>query len=147
MCRYSRLIDLLNITGVAADGKDIFLPLSSLFQDPSTNSVSIQTRSVDHLAKIFSAAVDVPEEDRASRLSLEYPPLGLVGDFIEIRRSAKRPANAVPATRYRYRWYYIDGGDSKSKISSNLFHMLMATRLSETAKTLNTAPLLTIPVK
>lgn len=142
-----RLLDLLDITGVATDGKDIFLPLSSRLQDPSTNSVSIQTRSVHRLAKIFAAAVDVPEEDRASRLSFKYPPLGLVGDFIKIRRSAKRPANAVSATKYRDWWYYIDGSDTKSKISFDLFQLLMATRLSDTAKTLNAAPLLTIPVK
>ena len=89
----------------------------------------------------------MPEEDRASSLTFEYPPLRLVGDFIKIRRSAKRPANAVSATRPRDWWYYIDGGDPKSKILYDLFHILMATRLSETAQTLNAAPLLTVPVK
>ena len=42
---------------------------------------------------------------------------------------------------------FINGGDPKSKISYDLFHILMATRLSETAQTLNAAPLLTVPVK
>jgi hypothetical protein len=143
----SRLIDLLDITGVAADGNDIYLPLSNRLHDPTTKSVAIQTRSVQRLARIFAAAVDVPEEDRASNLTFESPSLGMVGDFIKIRRSAKRPANAVSATKYRNWWYYIDGGDPKSKISFAFFHILMATRLSETAQTLNAAPLLTVPVK
>ena len=142
-----RLLNLLEIAGVSTDGKDIFLPLSNRFHDPTAKSVSIQTRSVHRLAKILAAAVDVPEEDRASRIAFEYPPLGLVGDFIKIRRSAKRPANAVSAAKYRGWWYYIDGGDPKSKISFDLFHLLMATRLAETAKTFNAAPLLTVPVK
>jgi len=116
----SRLLNLLDITGVATDGKDIFLPLLKAGQDPTTKSVSIQTRSVHSLTRIFSAAVDVPEEDRASSLTIEYPQLGLVGEFIKIRRSAKRPANAVSATKYRNWWYYIDGGDTKSKISFDL---------------------------
>ncbi len=142
-----RLLDLLEITGVATDGKDIFLPLSNRLQGPTAKSVSIQTRSVHRLAKIFAAAVDVPEEDRENRQAFEYPPLGLVGDYIKIRRSAKRPANALSTAKYRGWWYYIDGGDPKSKISFDLFHMLMATRLAETAKTFNAAPFLTVPVK
>ena len=80
----SRLIDLLDITGVAADGKDIYLPLSNRLHDPTTKSVAIQTRSVQRLARIFAAAVDVPEEDRASNLTFESPSLGMVGDFIKI---------------------------------------------------------------
>ncbi len=58
----------------------------------------------------------------------------------------KQPWERKAAARYRGWWYYIDGSDPKSKISFDLFHLLMATRLAETAKTFSAAPLLTVPV-
>lgn len=141
----SQLLNTLGITDVATNGEDIFLPLShgGLAQP---GSLWIQTRSIIRLTKVFAATIDVPDEDRAKGLTYEYPPLGRIGELIKIRRSEERPVNAVAATKHRKWWYYIDGGDTKSKVSFGIYQVLLSARLAETAKGARAAPLLTIPV-
>jgi hypothetical protein len=141
----SQLLNTLGAKGVATNGEDIFLPLSQGGLD-QPRSLWIQTRSVIRLANIFSAAVDVPDGDFAKGLTFEYPTLGRIGELIRIRRSEERPLNAVTATRYRKWWYYIDGGDAKSKLSFSIYQVLLSARLADTAKGEQAAPLLTIPV-
>jgi hypothetical protein len=141
----SQLLNILAIKGVATNGEDIFLPFS-YGRLPQPRSLWIQTRSIIGLSKVFAATVDVPEEDLAKGLTFEYPPLGQIGELIRIRRSEERPENAVAATRHRKWWYYIDGSDTKSKVSFGIYQVLLSAQLAETAKGDRAAPLLTVPV-
>ena len=87
----------------------------------------------------------VPESDRASGLTLNYPKQGLTGNFIRIERAAERPPTAATATRFRDWWYYIAGDDLPSKEYFLLFEMLMSGQLSDAASDFR-APVLTVPV-
>ncbi len=140
------LLEILNINDIPAKGEDIFLPVSAGRQGPTSWYISIHTRSILRLAKIFAATVDVPEEDYTRGLTVEGPPLGLIGKLIKIRRSQNRPENTVIATKYRNWWYYIDGGDQKSKLSFAIFQSLFAYLLTVTSGEVRSAPVLTVPV-
>ncbi len=140
------LLEILGLREVATEGEPIFLALSSALQTPTDTSISILTRSVYDLGRMASAGVDVPDEDRAAGLTVEYPKLGLAGEWIEIRRAKNRPRTAVAATKYRGWWYYIDGTDGKSKFFLLILQSLISVGLAERVEASPAAPVLTVPV-
>lgn len=140
-----KLLALLAIDDIDVDGADITLPVVGALRRPTHRSIAIQTRSVVDIGRVASASVDVPEADRSRGLTLDFPKLGLAGEFIHVRRAADRPPTAVAATRYKDWWYYIAGDDVRSKQYSLLFQTLMSAQLTETAGGAQ-APVLTVPV-
>jgi hypothetical protein len=142
----NELLALLNVDDAATSGEDIFLQVVSSPHSRGARTVSIQTRSVYDLAQIGAASIDVPEVDRSSGLTTEYPKLGLAGGKMTIRRARERPRDAIAAVRFRDWWYYIDGRDLHGKRFFRTFEALLSARLADTAEGARTAPVLTVPV-
>jgi len=141
-----QLLDLLEIEGVAGQGDDISLPLVWAVRRPTNRTIAVQTRSVYELSRIASAGIDLPEDDRAEGLTIDYPEPGPAGKLVKIHRAKRRPANAVAVTRHRDWWYYIAGNDPVSKQFFTILEALVSVQLAEAAKGLHEAPVLTVPV-
>ena len=133
------------VTQIDADGDDILLPVVGALRRSTNHSIAIQTRSIVDIGRIAAASVDVPEADRAQGLTVNFPKLGLAGDFIHVRRAAERPPTAAAATRFRDWWYYIAGDDLKSKQYFLMFQTLLSVQLSDDEAG-SRAPVLTVPV-
>ncbi len=142
----AELLDILSITGVAADGDDIFLPVFFAPRPPNARSVAIQTRSVLSLARIAAARIDLPEDDLKKGLALPFSPPGLAGKLVHIRRAKERPTDAAVTIPYRGWWFYIAGFDINSKLYFTLFQAMMSVRIAEATKDSQIAPVLTVPV-
>lgn len=138
-------LELLDIEGIALDGEDIALPVVGALRRSVNHSIALQTRSVLDLARIASASVEVPEEDRAAGLTVEFPESGIAGEYIRVQRASERPATAVSATRFRGWWYYVAGNDLRSKLYCVLVEALMSVQLSKAAEE-GRGPVLTVPV-
>lgn len=141
----AEFLDLLDIDGIQPRGQDITLPVVGALRRPENQSIAIQIRSVLDMARIASASVDVPEEDRAAGLTVELPKTGLAGSYIRVRRAANRPATAAAATQFNGSWYYIAGDDIRSKLYFRLVTTLMSVQLNAAAAGAR-APVLTVPV-
>jgi len=141
----AELLDLLGIEGIEPDGQDIVLRVVAALRRPTSEAIAIQTRSVLDMARIASASVEVPEEDRAAGLTVELPKLGLAGRHIRVQRAVSRPATAAAATRFNGSWYYIAGNDIRSKLYFRLVTTLMSVQLSKATAGAR-APVLTVPV-
>ena len=108
--------------------------------------IEIVTRTLFSLVRIASAAVEVPESHVTTGLASSYPPLGLVGEMIRIRRSTLPPDHAVTAVRQEGYWYYIDKRDQASKRYFRMLSTLINTVVADAGRTGQGAPLLTLPV-
>jgi len=141
------LLDLLEVPRPADDSKDIVLPtFLAVERSESGGGIALETRSIGSLAEILTASVAAREEDISSGLVVAYPPAGLAGRDIQIRRSEGSPDNASVAVKYRGAWFYIDETDQPTKAAFRLLHTLQSVIIGEAAKQPLTAPVLTIPV-
>jgi len=140
------LLDILDIEGVEADGRDIYLPVALAPRAASPRGIAIQTRSVQGLARIAATRVDVPQEDIDSGEAITFPPTGPAGQLINILRARERPTNAHVATPYRGWWFYIDASDTISKAYFRIFQALLSVQISGAMQGMNRAPVLTVPV-
>jgi hypothetical protein len=140
------LLALMELQMPKDESKDIVLPLSLAVKGKELGGIAITTRSVHDLIEILCASIDVPEEHTSSGLAVKYPPTGLAGKDIYIRRSEERPRHASVAVKYRGFWLYIDERDIPSKIAFRLITSLWAIRIATATEQLQAAPVLTIPV-
>jgi hypothetical protein len=141
--------ELLALLGVPAPGDRparIVLPVSLALDGHDTGGIGITTRSVFDLLEILSGTVEVPEQDQAAGIALDYPPPGLVGRRLKVRYAESKPAQASVAVRYRDGWFYIDETDQPTKQFFRLFTTLMSVNIAESAGRTSTAPVLTVPV-
>jgi hypothetical protein len=126
------------------NGEDIVLPVSLAIHGHSVGGVAFTTRSILRLVEMFSAAVEVPDEDldRAQ----DYPPLGRLAGEVRIRYSSGKPDAHSLAVRYRNGWFYIDDHDLASKRYFRLLAALWNVAIGEGAAATTNAPVLTVPV-
>jgi hypothetical protein len=99
-------------------GRDSFVVTERLTYRHA-REILIQTRSMLAMMAFVSRGVDVPETDTASNRVQPVPPE--VQEIIHergplrIRSQAERPEDPYTAVRFRDYWFYIDGGDQRSK--------------------------------
>jgi hypothetical protein len=141
----SEMLALLEISAPGNHSSRIILPVSLTPEQENAIKIGITTRSVYQLLEILSGAVEVPEQDRASSVAVEYPPSGLVGEELRVHYSRGRPARASVAVRYRDGWFYIDGNDQSTKLYFRLLTTLLSIEMAESAGGA-TRPVLTVPV-
>ncbi|NPB08809.1 MAG: hypothetical protein GXO17_00505 [Thermodesulfobacteria bacterium] len=111
----------------------------------------VETRSLMGVLFYLSQGVCVPEEDlRAGKVTATRYPDGrlfdwseLLGDLFVVRVSARPPADAMVAVKYRGKWFYIADNDLRSKSTFVFLSQIFAL---EAGKEKSLVPLLTIPV-
>ena len=146
---YSRqvneLIDLLDLPMPVSKTEDIIIPVYYAFSRGSSWGIVITTRSTFDLIQIARAAVEVPMAHASAGLTLRYPRLGIPGQGIRIKTSAKKPEEASIGVTYRGHWFYIDETDQKTKEFFRILRVFWNISIAEAADQ-TAAPVLTIPV-
>jgi hypothetical protein len=142
------MLDLVQVSSDAVEtGQDVILPM--WLSDGTTerqDGLAINTRSIADLLTIAGAAMDLPPEHLESGMVETLPELGPMRDLIRIQRSDAAPERAMVAVQHHGWWYYIDARDPASKETIRLLQILIAFRISESAKTNPQLPVLTVPV-
>jgi hypothetical protein len=132
------LRQVLNLRGDVPGEYDIVFGAAQT--DP--RQLAIGTRSMFEIFSEMAHGVEVPEEDIASSRAMPTADPGSGDPMIRIRSGAAHPADAHAAVRYRGRWFWIDGSDSRSKRMFLVAQILLS--LNDTSPGTN-APLVTIP--
>ena len=141
----AEIYKLLDLSAPEKFSSRIEIPVSLGPDNPVEGGVSISTRSIYRLLDILSAAIDVPEQDQVNRKALSYPPPGLVGQKLRVRRASVAPETASTAVQYRDAWYYIDDTNQNTKLFFRLVTTLMSVSIADSTSSV-AAPLLTVPV-
>ncbi len=141
----AEIYKLLDLSAPETFSSRIEIPVSLGPDNPVEGGVSISTRSIYRLLDILSAAIDVPEQDQVNRKALSYPPPGLVGQKLRVRRASVAPETASTAVQYRDAWYYIDDTNQNTKLFFRLVTTLMSVSIADSTSSA-AAPLLTVPV-
>ena len=136
---------LLGLPAPTNPSEEIVLPAYFAVKGRKWDGVAISTRSPGELIEILRAAVNIPKKHQLKGLTIEYPPLGLVGGNVRIRSSEAKPTQAAVAVKHRGYWFFIDDSDMRTKLFFQLTRTLWSFSIAGSADT-NTAPLLTIPV-
>jgi len=144
--KISELLRLLGLSALENRSPRVILPVSLALDERDTSGISIITRSVFDLAEILSAAIEVPEEDQRNGVTTSYPPPGLAGRELKIRRAQTRPKHAAVAVKYRDGWFYIDETDRVTRRFFRLLGSLWSVTIAESAVKHPAAPVLTVPV-
>ncbi len=139
------IFELLSLSAPPTFASRVEIPVSLGPDDALEDGVSISTRSIYNLLEILAAAIDVPEEDQVSGAALTFPPPGLVGQKLRVRRSSAAPETASTAVEYRDAWYYIDDTNQSTKLFFRLVTTLMSVSIADST-TNGATPLLTVPV-
>jgi hypothetical protein len=145
----SQVGELYGLLGFAAPrdrGRVLTLPVEMGIGILDEPAIYLETRSLFDLLNIAAASVDVPEEHLTSGIAAPLPPMGLPGREIHIRRSKRRPDEALTAFRHHGWWYFIDGTDAKSERTFRIFEALLSVRIADTVDRRKTTPVLTVPV-
>ena len=141
----AEIYKLLDLPAPETFSSRMVIPVSPGPDNPVQGGVSISTRSIYRLLDILSAAIDVPEQDQINRKALSYPPPGLVGQKLRVRRASVAPETASTAVQYRDAWYYIDDTNQNTKLFFRLVTTLMSVSIADSTSN-GAAPLLTVPV-
>ena len=140
------LLLLLGLPAQKAPSSAVILPVSLALDGRDSGGLGITTRSVYRLVEILSAAVEIPEQDKANGVTADYPPLGSVGQELRVRYSRAKPEHAAIAVQHRDGWFYIDEKDKATKGYFRFLTTLWSVEIAESSSNTSTAPVLTIPV-
>ncbi len=94
------LSDLLGLPKLKTPGANLAIPLRSSIEERCLASIALQICSVHDLMQIAAASIDVPEELRKNGVADEFPPLGPVGDYMQIHHPKDKPSNVSVAVEY-----------------------------------------------
>jgi hypothetical protein len=136
---------LLSLPELSPGVTEMVIPVSQGPGDGAGERIVFTTRSVYDLMEIFSAAVDIPEDDLASGAAIKYPPTGILGSRLHILRSRNQPENAYVAVKYHDWWYYIDKTDQPTKQFFQLLTVLWSATIAESTSRAQKAPILMLP--
>jgi hypothetical protein len=91
------LLQLLGLPASKADSSTVILPVSLAHDGRDSGGIGIATRSVYRLVEILSAAVEIPEQDKANGVTADYPPLGpgIAGALLQGQTGACRHSRAT----------------------------------------------------
>jgi hypothetical protein len=140
--------ELYGLLGFAAprDLDDVVtLPVHLGVGKPGKAAIQLRTRSLYDIFSIAAASVDVPEEHIQSGLAPRLAAAGSAGQSIRIQGSKSCPRSAMIAVKRHGWWYFIDGTDTRSKVTFRLIEALMSVRMAEAVEQRAT-PVLTVPV-
>jgi hypothetical protein len=138
------LLGLLDLQMPANDSTQIVIPAYFAIKSRNLWGIAITTRSTLDLIEILRAAIDVPLEHASAGLTIEYPPMGLVGQGIRINSSNERPRSSL-AVKYHGYWFYINEADQLTKAYFRALRAFWSVSISASADK-RAAPVLTIPV-
>lgn len=141
----AEIYKLLGLSAPEIFSSRMEIPVSLGPDNPVEGGISISTRSIYNLLEILSAAIEVPEQDQVSGSALSYPPAGLVGQKLRVRRASAAPEGASTAVQYRDAWYYIDDTNQNTKLFFRLVTTLMSVSIADSTSN-DATPLLTVPV-
>jgi hypothetical protein len=142
----SELLRLLGLSAPKVHSPQIILPVSLALHGRGTGGIGVTMRSVWDLVEMLSAAIDVPQEDQRNGAAATYPPLGLVGKELRVRRAEARPQQGYVAVKHRDEWFYIDETDQATKGFFRLLSSLWSVTIAESTAKGTAAPVLTVPV-
>jgi hypothetical protein len=143
--KVAELHRLLDLPEPDAAGERIVLPTSIAGEGREPNGIGIMTRSVYRLVELMAASVEVPAEDQAAGVALDYPPTGPSAKALRVRYSPGKPDGAYVAVDYRGGWFYIDDADLATKRFFRILGSLWSVAIHESASK-TAAPVLTVPV-
>ena len=141
----AEFLRLLGLPQLPPGVSSMDIPVSQGPGDGAGERIVFTTRSVYDLMEIFSAAVDIPENDLASGAAIKYPPTGIVGSRLHIFRSRSEPENAYVAVKYHDWWYYIDETDQPTKQFFQLLTVLWSATIAESTNRAQKEPILMLP--
>jgi len=142
----SELLGMLGLPAPKKRSSRVVLPVSLSLDGRDSGGVGIITRSVFNLVEVLSAAVELPGRDQEDGVSIRYPPLGLVGKGLHVRRSEAEPEHASVAVKFRDGWFYIDNRDPVTKGYFRILIALWSATISDSTAGSAGAPVLTVPV-
>ena len=139
------LLDLLDVQQQMDGTKPIVVPVYDAIEEPAAGGVAVTTNSIYDLIELLSASIDVPEKHSESGLALGYPPPGMAGSRVRIRRSKAAPQSASVSISYRNSYFYIAETDQDTKLMFRTLRTLWKDRIASTTQ-FQSAPVLTLPV-
>jgi hypothetical protein len=144
--RIGELHDLLGFAAPREIDPVVSLPVELGIGRPEAPAIRLETRSLYDLFGIAAASVEVPEKHLESGWAQRLPPSGPAGRSIRIRRSDRRPKEAIAAVRHHGSWYYVDGTDTASKLTFRILESLISVRIADAVDHEKATPVLTVPV-
>ena len=138
-------LSLIGQSMPADESQDIILPVYFTVKGKDLKGVAITTRSTGDMIQILRAAVQVPEEHSKAGLTLNYPPMGPVGEKLHIYSSKDRPRQAIVSVKHRGYWFYIDDSDLYTKFFYSIVRTLWGLSIASSTDRTST-PVLTLPV-
>lgn len=143
---FDELASLLSLPKRPISGAAYRIPIHLGIGKPQGAEILVETRSVSELIKVASAAMEVPADQIQAGVVLPAPPLGLIGDLINIKSSKTEPSDVLVSSHIRGVWYYISNDDLTSKLYFRLLERLVNARIADTARQNKSGPILTLPV-
>lgn len=140
------LLEILSLPVSAASTEPVTLPVTLALDARNLGGIGMSTRPIFHLVEILSASVDVPESDIESGRATRFPPMGTIGQQLQVHYSPGRPDNAMVAVPHRGGWYYIDDRDLATKGYFRLVESLFSVTIAESTSGAASRPVLTVPV-
>ncbi|MFC1825263.1 hypothetical protein ACFL9T_21340 [Thermodesulfobacteriota bacterium] len=138
-------LTLLDLQMPADESEDIVIPVYHTVRTIKFWGIGITTRSTYDLIEILRASVEVPPEHGRAGLTINYPPMGLLGKGVRIISSTEKPNNRSLAVKYRGYWFYIDEIDQRTKAFFRVLRTFWSVSIAATSNE-KAAPVLTIPV-
>ena len=142
----NELLTLLGISTPENRSSRITLPVSLALGGQYSGGIGITMRSVFDLMEILSGAIEIPEQDVTSGITVSYPPPSMVGKQLRVHHSSTKPEHASVAVKYRGGWFYIDEKDQATKLFFRLLTTLLAINIAESTGRTSSTPVLTVPV-
>jgi hypothetical protein len=146
LAQVTELMDLLGLPAPDDSDAPLKLPVLLALDASEAGGIGFSTRPVFALIEILSAAVEVPDADLQSGRATTLPPLGLVGQRLQIHYSTDEPDDSSVAVRYRDGWFYIDDTDLATKGLFRLMSTLWSVTIAESSSGSFSRPVLTVPV-
>ena len=144
----AEVCELLDLLGIPerSDKDEIVLDVALAVGEPHPHGIAIMTRSVYDLTLALAAATEVPENDERSGRAGTFPPLGMAGANLHVRRAEHQPTDASVTVPFKGHWFYIADTDQPTKRYFQLLRSLWSAMLADTAGQTQAAPVLTIPI-
>jgi hypothetical protein len=141
----SELLGLLGLEGPPEPPGRVILPVTQALEGQPSGGVGLTTRSVWDMVEILSAAIAIPEADRANGVAAVYPAPGMPGKDLRVGYSRSQPDAAAVAVKHRDGWFAIDEADLATKRYFRIMTSLWSVAIAETSVA-TAAPILTVPV-
>ena len=143
--KVAEYLALLGLPMPADESRQIVLPVYFAIKSGESGGVAITTRSTLDLIEILRAAIEIPQEHAGMGLTIDYPPVGMVGKDIRICASTDKPKNAFLAVKYRGYWFYIDESDQHTKLFYRTMRLFWSVSIASGTDQ-SAAPVLTLSV-